>query len=219
MYFLEKEEDDNIKVVTPNNLGWLEKKLSKEEMDYLWDCINNRQQESAKQTLAGNIHESNFIDDESDWFFTNTLFPLCQRYGEEFGDIGIDYGSIQHPYHLRSFWVNFQKQHEFNPLHAHVGVYSFVVWMKIPTKHDEQIENPISKSSGTPLSSCFQFQYLNMLGEMCSHTYKMNPRKEGTLLFFPASLNHCVHPFYNCDEDRISVSGNIAVDTSRVFEQ
>ena len=39
----------------------------------------------------------------------------------------------EHPYYLREMWVNYQKQHEFNPLHYHSGIYSFVVWMKIPT--------------------------------------------------------------------------------------
>ena len=35
------------------------------------------------------------------------------------------------------------------------------------------------------------------------------------MLFFPAQLEHTVYPFYDCDEDRISVAGNIMPDTSK----
>ena len=45
----------------------------------------------------------------------------------------------------------------------------------------------------------------------------MNPDKEGTMLFFPAKLQHCVYPFYNCDEDRISISGNIKLNTAKLL--
>ena len=38
---------------------------------------------------------------------------------------------------------------------------------------------------------------------------EMNKKLEGCMLFFPSALNHMVYPFYNCSEDRVSVSGNI----------
>ena len=34
------------------------------------------------------------------------------------------------------------------------------------------------------------------------------------MLFFPAKLMHTVYPFYDCDEERISISGNIKLDIS-----
>ena len=118
------------------------------------------------------------------------------------GNVG---GSIPvnqyHPYSLQQMWVNYQKQNEFSPLHNHGGVYSFVIWMKIPTRHFEQNKNPIALRSNTHKISTFEFRYLNILGQNLSHTYEMNPEMEGTILFFPAKLMHCVYPFYNCDED------------------
>ena len=65
----------------------------------------------------------------------------------------------QDPYYLQQIWVNYQKQGEFNPLHDHGGVYSFVIWMKIPTKHFEQNKNPISLKSNTHAISTFQFHF------------------------------------------------------------
>ena len=47
--------------------------------------------------------------------------------------------------------------------------------------------------------------------------YELSPKDEGRLLFFPGKLKHCVYPFYDCDEERISVSGNILVDSTRTI--
>ena len=37
----------------------------------------------------------------------------------------------------------------------------------------------------------------------------MSPEAEGTMLLFPARLRHGVNPFYECDEKRVSISGNL----------
>ena len=39
----------------------------------------------------------------------------------------------------------------------------------------------------------------------------MSPEMEGTMIFFPAKLKHTVYPFYDCKEERISISGNISI--------
>ena len=43
------------------------------------------------------------------------------------------------------------------------------------------------------------------------HNYEMAPSREGTMLFFPSKLLHAVYPFYNCDKERVSISGNIGL--------
>ncbi len=217
MNLFKKSDDEKIKAVRPNNFGWLEKKLSEKEMEYLWKCIDNPKG-SKKSWLAGQIHESNTLVDKSDWFWQHTLHPLCVEYYQEFGNLGSNIPVNQaHPYYLSTWWVNYQKQGEFNPLHDHGGVYSFVIWMKIPTKHFEQNKNPISLKSNTHAISTFQFHFLDILGQMSNYTYEMNPEMEGTILLFPAKLKHVVYPFYNCDEDRISISGNIMLNTTKLL--
>ena len=217
MNLFKKSDNEKIKAVRPDNLGWLEKKLSDKEMEYLWNCIDSRKK-SFKHNLAGQIHESNTLVDRGDWFWINTLKPLCKEYYQEFGNLGSNIPVNQnHPYILNSFWVNYQKQGEFNPLHDHDGVYSFVIWMKIPTKHFEQNKNPISLKSNTHVISAFQFQYTNIIGKIQPYDYEMNPEMEGTILFFPSQLRHCVYPFYNCDEDRISISGNVLLNTRKLL--
>ena len=53
-----------------------------------------------------------------------------------------------------------------------------------------------------------------MLGDMGKYSYFLDKKSEGMVLFFPASLNHTVYPFYNCDKERVSISGNILFDIS-----
>ena len=86
--------------------------------------------------------------------------------------------------------------------------------MKIPTHFFEQNKNEISLKANTHRISAFDFVYTNTLGDILSHCYQLGPGDEGRMLFFPSALKHQVYPFYNCDETRISVSGNIALDTT-----
>lgn len=214
-----QNESRSIKYVNPENIGWLETKLTKEEMDYLWGCIKDRK-ESVKTSLAGNITESNNLVDEDNWFFRHVLAPLCGAYASIYNNLGSAVPTeLSHPYSLHTFWVNYQNQNEFNPLHYHPGVYSFVIWMKIPTRYEEQNKNPIAANCHSPRISAFNFQYVNILGELRSYIYEMNPEMEGTLLFFPSGLNHIVYPFMNCSEERISISGNIGIDTTKILHE
>ena len=41
---------------------------------------------------------------------------------------------------LFNLWVNFQKKHEFNPIHIHDGLYSFVIWHKVPYLYEDERE-------------------------------------------------------------------------------
>ena len=125
--------------------------------------------------------------------------------------------NLKHPYYLSRWWVNHQKQHEFNPLHNHAGVYSFVIWMKIPFKWEEQNQKDIGRKSNHSQISNFSFVYTNILGKISFYRYELSTEDEGTLLFFPSQVYHQVYPFYDCDEDRISVSGNIGLNTTKTM--
>ena len=197
----------------PNNLGWLEVILDDEEMDFLWKMVKNPKK-SNRDKLAGNISASYYIEDEDDWFSDNVLDKLCDVYAYKFKNLGARIPtSGVHSYQLRSLWVNYQKQTEFNPIHNHTGVYSFVVWMKIPTDYKEQSKLSFADGTNSEQISNFQIEYRNILGQPGGHVYEMSPEMEGRMLFFPSELQHHVFPFYNCKKDRISISGNIVLDT------
>ena len=104
-----------------------------------------------------------------------------------------------------NWWVNYQYQTEFNPEHMHDGITSFVIWMKIPTNYEEQHKLPFNSKA----ASDFQFTYCNILGNVVEYPIYMSPDMEGTLMLFPSSLHHQVYPFYNTEEPRISIAGNL----------
>ena len=112
-------------------------------------------------------------------------------------------------FELKELWVNYQNQHEFNPPHNHAGLYSFVVFMKIPTHWKEQHALPISANSNTPLASDFAFVWPEAPMQVSHQNFPLSPEDEGRMLFFPATLQHMVYPFYGTEEERITISGNI----------
>ena len=117
---------------------------------------------------------------------------------------------------MNKFWANYQKQHEFNPLHNHAddAMYAFVVFMKIPYHWKEQHMLPHSVGTNSPYASNFEFIWgvEGTNGGIGRYTVKLSPEDEGRMLFFPSWLSHQVYPFYNCEEDRITISGNVMIN-------
>ena len=128
--------------------------------------------------------------------------------------------SDKYKLYLDSIWVNKQKKYEFNPVHHHGGVLSFVIWINIPydLKEEEAYFPLISggdkvdavDNSGSSTSK-FTFFHTDILGTLQATAMPIDKSWEGTILMFPAALNHCVYPFYTSDDYRISVSGNIRI--------
>jgi len=195
-------------------------------MDRLREYISKSKEESKiHDGLAGNISRSLHLDDTDNWFFDNVLIPTIGEYRNEYPvrygeqnltmtgcDHNIFSGNKKAPFVLNSFWVNFQRQYEFNPIHHHTGLFSFAIMMKIPYDWREQYELPHIKASNSPSAGNFEFLYTDIMGNVKSLPYKLDPNCEGLMLFFPATTRHLVYPFYNCEEERITIAGNLAYD-------
>jgi len=199
------------------NIGVVEGKLSEEIVDDLWTLINEAREkpEDMKPELAGNISSSIRLDNNSDLVndFVGEILPACiKRHMQEYGSpyrLSMKEGET---FNLESLWVNFQKQNEFNPPHDHAGVYSFVIWMQIPTSYEEQRKLPIcAESNADNHISNFAFSYTNTLGRVSTFAYNMEKEAEGYMVMFPSCLLHQVFPFYNDNGERISISGNINI--------
>jgi hypothetical protein len=108
-------------------------------------------------------------------------------------------------------WVNFQKKHEFNPMHMHDGLLSFVIWTHVPYSIEDEMQQKRSKDSNRPVAGCFAFQYANIFGEPSDYVIPADKNMQNYALLFPANLKHAVYPFYTSDEYRISVSGNFHI--------
>ena len=215
-----------IKVATPKNVGWVQAKLDKIHIDYLWKIIEEGKQNklSFKSELAGHLSNSFEIEDTNDWFFNIVLHELISAFYNSNGGAHPK-NSIESAFRsnfivrLEKFWANYQYKHEFNPPHNHSGLYAFVVWMKIPYSSEEQKKlkfldglKDVDKKAGD-----FEFVYTNLLGDISNYRYPMSPELEGTIILFPAQFMHCVYPFYDCDEPRISLSGNLMISPTSVY--
>ena len=198
---------------------WLDFRLPKKAMEHLWDSINDNSasHENANETLAGNISKSEYIKDKDDWFYETVLKELSEymffkKSWENYYDVHITKYKPTPKFHLKSFWVNYQKQYEFNPPHNHAGEFSFVVFMKIPTHWKEQHALPFSANSNMNVASDFAFilgedQEKERVGGVLN--IPLSPEDEGRMLFFPAWMFHEVYPFYGTEKERVTISGNI----------
>ena len=198
------------------NIGVIEGKLPEDTVDGFWKLIeeSRKQPEDMKPELAGNISSSIRLDGGSPLIedFVKDIIP---KYLEETiktfppNRVIMKEGQV---WNLESLWVNFQKKHEFNPPHDHSGVYSFVIWMQIPTSYEEQRKLPICAESNAHGSiSNFGFHYTNSLGRVSQFMYNMEKETEGWMVMFPSEMKHEVFPFYENDGERISISGNIDI--------
>ena len=204
----------------------IDTRLSAEHMDFLWACISEENLKDHSGKLAGNISKSELIVDKDNWFFKSVLKKLTERMfyrdWDNFSNyhIEVEEGIPLPEFEMHKFWVNYQKQHEFNPIHTHNGLFSFVVFMKIPTHWKEQHALPISANSTMPSASDFQFVWSEKDKQLCDFTnFQLSPEDEGRMLFFPASLQHQVYPFYGTEEERVTISGNIVLKGSNELEK
>ena len=83
--------------------------------------------------------------------------------------------------------------------------------MKIPYDCKEQNKLPFLDGirEEDKKVGCFEFQHLDMYGKVVNTAYRLDPSYEGYMVFFPAKLRHMVYPFYETEEPRISIAGNI----------
>ena len=198
-----------------NNVGIIEKSLSKDVLKKLNTYIKKHTLKKHNKNLAGNIGKSFIIKDKDDWIFNNVLKINIQEYTDQY-TISATVPTLSEEkksYTLNKFWVNFQKKYEFNPVHNHAGVFSFVVWMKIPSSYKKECELPFVKDANIKCPNTFQMLFINSLGSISQLDYNLEPEDEGTILFFSSQFNHCVYPFYLSNKERISVSGNISLTT------
>lgn len=199
----------NVLVVRPSELGFLRIKFSDEELLSVKEEINNIKNNfdssgRANSMLAGNLtHEYKLPKSRTQ---LNTLFqPYIKEYKETF-KIELENLRLVDP------WVNFQQKYEFNPMHVHDGVLSFVLWTSIPYLMETEMKQKHSVDSISPVPGCFTFTYANLFGQICEYVIPADKKYENYALLFPSNLNHSVYPFYTSDDYRISVSGNFHVE-------
>ena len=209
----------NMELIPRNfpNIGVVEGKLPENVTKDIWKAIKKARKnpDNMKSELAGNISSSIRLDSESPQLaeFLNTILPeFINSHIESYGAPWRAVMKEGEGFNLESLWVNFQKKHEFNPPHDHSGVFSFVIWMQIPTSYAEQKKLPVcAESNADNHISNFAFSYTNTMGRVSTFAYNMEKEAEGYMVMFPSQMLHQVFPFYESDGERISISGNVDI--------
>ena len=203
-------------------------KLPKDMIDYLWERIDVAKKKKIchKKNLAGYISHSYKLEDPQNLIIENLFNNIYNEkdnpkmfnfINEELISIykkafqkSCAFGEVMKPY-LHGLWVNFQKKGEFQPVHNHTGLFSFVIWMDIPYDWKDEAKLPSARPNNVnPPGGNFSFVHSNDNSRSVSeYTIRMSPKMNGYCCIFPSDLCHVVYPFYTSDKDRISISGNI----------
>jgi hypothetical protein len=200
------------------NYGYLEFKFDELQLKPIKNEIEEIQNENftrkrAHVSLVSNIANEYVLPKCHD-YVEKLLMPHAIDYYKNSGlwqsNLTTNNDEVNTNIKMTPLWVNFQKKYEFNPPHMHSGVLSFVIWIDIPYKiEDEQYTKTDNYVSIEP--GCFSFLYNDILGKIQKHLIPADHTYNNTMILFPAGLNHCVYPFYTSDSYRISVAGNFAL--------
>lgn len=109
---------------------------------------------------------------------------------------------------VHGLWLNSMEKGDYQPLHVHSGLFSFVTYISIPyTLEDE------SKLNGHLQNHKNQNGCTEFVDPFTHDSLVMNVEKqiEQTIVIFPSWITHLVYP-YRSEGRRVTVSGNIYID-------
>ena len=192
------------------NLGVINSKIPEDLLNKLKiECLNFLKKEKMISGLTSNgVAEHYYLEDNNIELF-NFLSEWVKKYNEKYNYFkDFKFLNKDAPLIFKKPWLNIQKKGEFIPAHSHDGVLSYSIWIKIPN---------LNINNDNKFAGCFEIQYQNILGARLNHQITLDKNSEGQFVLFPSMLYHCVYPFFDTDELRISISGNICFD-NKVLE-
>tara|TARA_R110001592_G_scaffold114758_2_gene314876 strand:+ start:7196 stop:7771 length:576 start_codon:yes stop_codon:yes gene_type:complete len=189
-----------VKALNLKNFGVVEERLPKKLYELLLEeCISGEENNPELITGLTNRkdmakHRHLVVNKENLWEYINQLLINYNKVFPGVENIKVLTRSL--PFSLGMPWINYQRKGEYLPQHIHDGIYSYSMWIKIP-------------------SPClFQFTYTNIIGDIITHPLNITKEDEGKIVFFPSKLPHTVFPFNDSEETRISISGNVLFDSN-----
>jgi len=205
----------------PNQGYWLheftdlELKPLRDEIDRMQ--ANPKQFQDMRRDLAGNIAGSLGVSAPVIAYLEELIMPVAEAYDREFRYVKkfknhTSNGSGRLTM-SNQCWVNFQQACEFNPLHKHSGVFSWVIWLELPFLIKDQQDQGPGYMSNTPVAGAFEFSYIDALGDQSQCHLSVDSSWRNRMAIFPSKMHHCVYPFFGTDAVRISSSGNFLFDS------
>ena len=182
-------------------------KLDDAMIDHAIDCIESRRNQSEfdmSSRLAGRVDEQLTIEDIASEELKLHIIDHASEWAQAIGmeitsnDLMID-----------GLWVNLQNQFEYNPIHAHSGMFSFVFYTKNNMTREQAIDNKFDTSSNNPKTLAGHIELHYGETQFMNWTSMNHYPEKGDIIIFPSWLNHSVYPFHDPKGERVSVAGNM----------
>jgi len=181
------------------------------------DKARSMEQDKSSE-LAGVLDGQYYYKDFEEWFDTR-FKPVITLYQSKLNE----YLSPEHmeeqfgtkiPFNtkVKSLWINYQRQYEYQPIHKHTGDLSFVIYLQVPKEIDQEVkEREGTHNNSGPGKINFT---IGPHMPFSITTYDELP-KVGDVFIFPAWVQHYVNSFKS-NVERISVSGNITLKENKL---
>tara|TARA_B100000029_G_scaffold78522_1_gene70015 strand:+ start:169 stop:753 length:585 start_codon:yes stop_codon:yes gene_type:complete len=179
-------------------------KLKDDELNQVKKLCSKRSK-SYNKNLVGVIKDEYAVDALQ---YDKIIRPYTRGYEEAFARFrGM---KLQGSIRCATAWVNYMKQHEYNPPHTHGDCQlASVLFIKVPQKLKK--ENEEWKKHNTnyagPGTLAFFYGTPHYYNIECHEFFP----EEGMFYLFPKDLKHFVSPFFSKCE-RISLAANFVVD-------
>ena len=198
----------NTKKIELPNYGILDVTLEKNVLDHLHHLVEKYEPDDAKQQWM-------LIDDDNR-FQKEVLNPIIQEYVTDYGFPEKLKTTHIHDLTFQKFWANYTGKGEYQALHNHDAIWSFVIWLKLPAVAN--VEQSV-KDAMHPDAGDFILTYSDIIGRTRKVNWKLEKQyNEGHMLLFPSDLYHAVYPHFQTDEKRLSLAGDIVINSNVVTD-
>tara|TARA_B100001093_G_scaffold458625_1_gene471184 strand:+ start:991 stop:1671 length:681 start_codon:yes stop_codon:yes gene_type:complete len=202
------------KAVDLPNYGVLECQLEENDINNLWKLVHkyapNAKWEGNRLLEIGQDNKQFPLHDDEGLFQNEVLMPATQSYFESYGT---PFKLKSTHYHLPTFsrfWCRVSQDGDYQSIHDHQGIFTFVVWLKIPFEGENE---RLVQAGFRPEASDFVLCYPDTCGQYQKRNWVLGKGAEGKMLFFPSDINHIVYPHYTTTEYRVALAGDIVFDS------
>ena len=198
----------NTKKIELPNYAVLDVTLDKNVLDHLHHLVEKYEPDDAKQQWM-------LVDDDNR-FQKEVLNPIIQEYVTDYGFPEKLKTTHIHDLTFQKFWANYTGKGEYQALHNHDAIWSFVIWLKLPAVAN--VEQSV-KDAMHPDAGDFILTYSDIIGRTRKVNWKLEKQyNEGHMLLFPSDLYHAVYPHFQTDEKRLSLAGDIVINSNVVTD-
>ena len=201
------------------NYGILKISLDKKAVNNLYTIIIKYSPDSftweGNKIVKADINQQQFgLFDDNKTFQTNVLHKVYLAYVEKYGlPFDKTFSTHKHKLTFQRFWCNATTKGQYQALHNHDSIFSFVLWVNIPFDIDDERK---LQGGMHPEAGDFIFTYSDITGRQRVKNIHQSKTDSGTMLFFPSTTHHGVYPFYSTDDVRITCSGDLSIGSTLI---